>query len=105
MTRSTKLWFAVAALAITGLLAVAADRLTSFVMRELLVDGGKRWTHAMNGFAITTSMFTVFFCVFMGIAVKRRRDRRVVRGRHPASIQDELNSRKLRARGTKVQFR
>lgn len=104
MTRSTKLRFVVAALAMTALLAIAADRLTSFVMRELLVNGGKWRPHAMNGFAITLSMLTVLFCVFM-IGVKRRRRRRVDRRRDPASIQDELNSRKLRAGGTRIRFR
>ena len=105
MTRSTRLWFAVAALAITALLAIAAGRLASFVMRVLLVDGGKWWPHAMNGLAIGISTLTVFFCVFMAIAVKRRRARQGVRSPDPASIQDELESRKLRAGGARVQFR
>lgn len=103
MTRSTRLWFAVAALAITALLAIAAGRLASFVMRVLLVDGGKWW--AVNGLTIGISTLTVFFCVFMAIAVKRRRARRGVRSPDPASIQDELESRKLRAGGARVQFR
>lgn len=105
MTRSSRLWFAVAALAITALLAIAAGRLASFVMRVLLLDGGKWWPHAMNGLAITTSTLTLFFSVFMAIAVKRRRGRRGVSRRDPASIQDELDLRKLRARGARVQFR
>lgn len=88
MTGSTKLWFEVAAFAITitAVLAIAA-----FAMR------------LGDGLAITTSMFTAFFCVVVGIAVKRRRIRR----RDPASmsIKDELDLRKLRAKGTRIQFR
>jgi uncharacterized membrane protein YhiD involved in acid resistance len=88
MTRSTKAWFEIAALTTTvaALLAIAALGL-----------------RLGDGLAITTSMFTAFFCVFMGIAVKRRR----VRRRDPTimSIKDELDLRKLRAKGEKVQFR
>jgi Flp pilus assembly protein TadB len=67
MTRSTKLWFEVAAYAITitALLAIAA----------LAIRLGA-------GLAITASMFTALFCVFVGIAVERRRTRR----RDPASM-------------------
>ena len=92
MTRSTKLWFEVAALAITitALLAIAA-----LAMRV--------GPHLANGLAISASMITAFFCVFVGIAVKRRRIRR----RDPASmsIKDELGLRKLRAKGARIQFR
>ena len=86
MTRSIKLWFEIAAfvLTITALLAIAA----------LVVRLG-------DGLAITTSVLTAFFCVFTGIAVKRRGIGR----RDPMSIKDELELRKLRANGTRVQFR
>jgi hypothetical protein len=88
MIRSSRLWFEVTAFVITiaALLAI-----TALAMR------------LGDGLAIATSMFPVFFCVFMGIAVTRRRIRR----RDPTSItiQDELDLRKLRARGARIQFR
>ena len=88
MTRSIRLWFQVAAFAITitAVLAIVA----------LALRFG-------DGLAITTSLFTTFFCVFMGIGAKRRRARRD----DPAtlSIKDELELRKLRAKGPRVQFR
>ena len=88
MTRSAKLWFEVAAFAmtITALLAIAA-----LAMR------------LGAGLAVTTSMFTAFFGVFVAITAERRRTRR----RDPASmsIKDELDLRKLRAQGARIQFR
>jgi uncharacterized membrane-anchored protein len=87
MTGPTKLWFEVAAFAIT-ITAVLA--ITALAMRL----GG--------GLAITTSMLTAFFCVLVGFAVKRRRVRR-----DPASmsIKDELDLRALRSTRTRMQFR
>ena len=88
MTRSTKLRFEIAAYAITitAWLAIVA----------LVVRLG-------DGLAITTSMLTTFFCVFMGIDVKRRGIRR--RDPTSLSIKDELDLRKLRAKGPRIQFR
>jgi len=88
MTRPTKLGFEIAAYAITAAALVAI-----FALALRLGDG----------LAITTSLFTTFFCVFMGIAVARRR----ARPRDPTnmSIKDELDLRKLRAQGVRVQFR
>jgi len=88
MTRSTKLWFEIAAFTITieALLAIVA----------LAIRLG-------DGLAITTSMLTAFFCVFMGIAVQRRRLRH--EDRTSLSIKDELDLRKVGARGKRIQFR
>jgi uncharacterized membrane-anchored protein len=88
MTRSTKQWFEIAAFAITitALLAIGA----------LAVRLGA-------GLAITTSMLTALFCVSMGIAVKRRGSRRS--DPTSMSIKDELDLRKLRAKGATIQFR
>jgi len=88
MTRSTKLWFEIAAFAISfaALLATAA----------LAIRMGA-------GLAMTTSMFTTFFVAFAAIAMGRRD----VRRRDPArmSIKDELRLRKRRAQGARIQFR
>lgn len=88
MTRLTKLWFEVAAFTVTvaAVLAIAA----------LAVRSG-------NGLAITTSMLTPFLGVFVAFSLSRQRTRR--RDRASLSIRDELNLRKLRARGPRVQFR
>ena len=87
MPRSIKPWFEIAAytITITALLAIIA----------LAVRLG-------SGLAIATSMFAAFFCVFVGIAAKRERIHR-----EPArmSIKEELDLRKLRARGTGIRLR
>ena len=64
MPRSIKLWFHVAAYAIT----IAA----------FLAIGALAWrlstlSHPPNGFAIALPLFTAFFCLIAGIAAKRRR--------------------------------
>jgi hypothetical protein len=88
MTRSIKLWFEIAAYAITVTAALA--------IVALAVRLG-------DGLATATAILTAFFCVFVGIGVRRRRIPR----RDPAStsIKDELELRKLRAGGAKIQFR
>ena len=88
MTRPIKLWFQIAAFAITiaALLAVAA----------LAIRMG-------DGLATTTSILTAFFCAYMGMAGKRRRSDE--RDSTSLSIKDELELRKARARGTRIQFR
>ena len=91
MTRSKKLWFGVAVVAtITALLGIAA--------LAMLVE-----PNPASGLAIATSIVTAFFCVFAGITAGRRRAGR----RDPASmsIKDELDLRKIRAKGARVQFR
>jgi hypothetical protein len=92
--RSSKLWFKVAAFAITiaALLAIGALAMRVFMARP----------HPGNGMAIATSIFTPFFCVFVAIAVNRRRIRR---DPGTMSIQDELDLRKRRAKGGRVPFR
>jgi hypothetical protein len=95
MTRSNKLWFEVAAVAtIAALLGIAA---LAMLVEPNLASG------LTIGLAIATSTVTVFFCVFAGAAAERRR----VGRRDPASmsIKDELDLRKLRAKGARVQFR
>lgn len=89
MSRLTKLWVAVAACALMALLLVAADRLASLVMRVLLTQHRQWWwPHAMNALAVTTSTFTVFLLVFLGIAAHRRRARRSGRTRDPQRFGD-----------------
>ena len=94
MIRPTKLWFGVAAFAITiaALLAIVA----------LAMRVSPAW-HLANGLAITMPILTAFFCAFLGIVMHRRRTGQP----DPAStsIQDELDSRKLRANGTRIQLR
>jgi hypothetical protein len=90
MTRSKKLWFEVAAVAtILALLGIAA--LAMLVKPNLAIG------------LIATSTVTTFFCVFAGVTAERRR----VGRRDPASmsIKDELELRKVRARGARIQFR
>ena len=88
MTRSTRLWFGIAAFVIT------VNALLACLVLALRLG---------EGLAITTSMLTAFICVFLGISVKRRRSRRP--DPTSTSIKHELDSRKLRAKGARVQFR
>jgi hypothetical protein len=92
--RSTKLLFEVAAFAVTiaALLAI-----TTLAVR--LSSAG----HLANAVAIATSVITAFSCVFAGVAVNRARTRRDDSA--SASIQDELDARKLRASGPRIQLR
>jgi hypothetical protein len=64
MTGSTKRWFEVAAFTIT---ITAALGIVALALRLFL-----GWPHVANGLAVATSIFTALFCVFAGIAVKRR---------------------------------
>ena len=84
MARSTRLWLEIAAcgIAITAFLGIAA-----LAMRVSLAG-----PHAANSLAAVISIFTVFFCVFVGIAVSLSRERPDDSKR--LSIQDELDSRK-----------
>jgi hypothetical protein len=88
MTRSTRLWFGIAAYAITimALLAIVALAL-----------------RLGSGLPIITSMLAAFFGVFMAITGTRRR----MRPCDPTSvsIKEELSLRKLRAKGPRIQFR
>jgi Na+/melibiose symporter-like transporter len=92
MTRSIRLWFEVAAytITITSFLAVAA----------LAIRVEPRSAEAL---AIFLSLLSALFFVVAGMAVKRRRIHR----RDPASlsIKEELELRKLRGQGVRVQFR
>jgi len=91
MTRSKKLWFEVAAVAtIMALLGIAA--LAMLVEPKLA-----------SGLAIATSIVTAFFCVFAGVTAERRRVGR--RDSASMSIKDELDLRKVRAKGARIQFR
>ncbi|HEY6923184.1 MAG TPA: hypothetical protein VI653_06945 [Steroidobacteraceae bacterium] len=88
MARSTRLSFEIAAVAVTATAMLAVAVLA---------------TRLGGGLAITTSVFTTFFCVFVGIAVSPRDTRR--RDSSSSSIKDELEARKIRASGSRVQFR
>ena len=103
MVRLTKLWFAVAAFAITALLAVGAGKLASWAMHELplLAKGAWWWPDAVTASTFVALFAAVFFPVFSGFSEKRRRIRRS----DPKSIQDELDLRKVRSRGPRIQFR
>jgi low affinity Fe/Cu permease len=94
MSRTTKFLFEVTAFAVTiaALLAIIA----------LAMRMSPAW-HMANGLAITVSVITAFFCVFVGVTVDRRR---VPRDDSPrTSIQEELDARELRARGPRIQLR
>lgn len=92
MTRSTKLCFEVAALAITltALLAIVALAGRMFLARP----------YGANGLAIATSMFTAFLSAFVAIAMTRRHNHR----REPTSmsIRDELDLRSPGDKGMKM---
>ena len=88
MTRPTTPWFEVAAFAV---ILVALLAIVSLAMRP------------DEGLAMAISTLSTFFCVFMGIAVARRRTRR--RDPVSVSIKDELQLRKLRSQGARAQFR
>jgi hypothetical protein len=74
MTRLTKLWIAVAAVAITALLTIAAGLLASLGMGVLLADRGKWWWPLVIRGSMITGWMTPF--VVVGIALYRRRVRR-----------------------------
>jgi hypothetical protein len=70
MNRLTKVWFAVAALATTALLIVAAGKIASLVMRVALA-----WPQVTTALATITSV-TVLLWVFVTGDARRRRMRR-----------------------------
>ncbi len=71
MMRLTRLWFVVAALAMTALLAIAAGPLASLGMRVILAAREKWWWPL----ALNMSMITGWLIAFVpiGIALHRRR--------------------------------
>ena len=94
MIRSIKLWAKVAAFAVT---IAAVLEIAALAMRV-----SPAWQFA-TGLAIAVSMLTTFFCMFVGIAVSQlpigRRDPPNM------SIRDELEQRKLSAKGPRIQLR
>jgi len=85
MTRLAKLWIAVAAVAITALLTIAAGLLASLVMGVMLAHHDQWWWPlVINGLASTGSFVPIgvaLFCAYR-IALYRRRD---LRGRRLAN--------------------
>src|SRR5579862_2245306 len=92
MTRSTKVLFGISAFA----LIMAA-------VLGIVVLATRVGPRLAEGLAIYTSTGTAFFCAFLGIAMERRHVRG--RGRVNMSIKDELNARRVRASGPRVEFR
>jgi hypothetical protein len=82
MSRPIKLWFEVAAYAIT---IAAALAIATLLLRLDTLSGPAK------AVVIALPLFTAFFCVIAGIAVKRRR----IRSDDPVnmSIKDEVDSR------------
>jgi hypothetical protein len=75
MTRLTKLWIALAAVAITALLAVAAGLFASLVMGVMLADHGQWWWPlVIQGLTITGGM-TLFVPLGIALYLYRRRAR------------------------------
>lgn len=93
MSGSIKRWFEVSAFVITIAALVAIAALAVRVAQPSLAIG----------VAIATSLFTALFLVIAGIAMKRQHVRQgdLV----SMSIKDELDSRNLRSKGTRIQVR
>ena len=89
MTRFAKLWIAVAAVAITALLAVAAGELASLVMRVLLAHHEQWWWPLVINGLMYFGWIPLF--VFVGIASALHRGRvrrRIVRSSPPLAPLD-----------------
>jgi hypothetical protein len=72
MTRLTKLWFAVAAIAITALLFVAAGQVPSLVMRVGLAASHKWWWQLVRNTAVWLPIGVAIWLP-IGVGLYRRR--------------------------------